>query len=125
MESKLILIVNWLKSSGLKVNESKMEVSIFHRKDTAQVEILVSGIPVKSKDHMNVVGVLFDTKLTWAKHISTQINKANSALHAIKLIRKYFSQKEILFYNSEVWHIPMLKPDFLQQKVWITIFKEM
>ena len=59
------------------------------------------------------------------KTFSIQTNKANSALHAIKLIRKYFNQKEILnlltsnfyailFYNSEVWHIPTLKPDLKQ-----------
>ena len=70
-------------------------------------------------------GVIFDSKLTWSKHISKQTNKANSALHAIKLIRKFFNQSEILtlltanfysilFYNSEVWHIPKLKPELKQ-----------
>ena len=62
---------------------------------------------------MNVLRVEFDSKLTWSKHISSQINKANKALHAIKIIKKYFSQTEVLtlltsnFYtilynNSEV-----------------------
>ena len=125
MEEKLRVIIKWLKDSGLKVNESKTEICLFYRKDSPQVEVLVSGIVVKTKDHMNVVGVIFDSKLNWAKHISTQINKANSALHAIKLIRKYFNPKEILslltanyfsilYYNSEVWHIPSLKPELKQ-----------
>ena len=125
MEIKLRKIIKWLKNSGLKVNESKTEICMFHRKDTTQVEINVSGIPVKSKDHMNVVGVMFDSKLNWAKHVSIQVNKANSALHAIKLIKKYFKQDEILtlltsnfysilYYNSEVWHIPALKPEIKQ-----------
>ena len=50
------------------------------------------------------------------------INKANRALNAIKLIRKFFNTKElitlvtsnfysVLFYNSEVWHIPSLNQD--------------
>ena len=74
---------------------------------------------------MNALGVVFDSKLNWAKHIANQINKANRALHAIKLIRRYFSKNEILqlltsnfysilFYNSEVWHIPHLKPPLKQ-----------
>ena len=74
---------------------------------------------------MNVLGVIFDNKLNWAKHVANQISKANRALHAIKLIRKYFSKQEILklltsnfysilFYNSEVWHLPNLKPSLKQ-----------
>ena len=74
---------------------------------------------------MNVLGVIFDSKLNWAKHVANQINKANRALHAIKMIRKYFTKDEILqlltsnfysilYYNYEVWHIPNLKPQLKQ-----------
>ena len=56
---------------------------------------------------------------------ANKINKANKALHAIKLIKKYFTQAEILtlittnffsilYYNSEVWHLPTLKPEIKQ-----------
>ena len=38
---------------------------------------------------MNVLGVCFDSKLTWALHVANAINKANKALHAIKLIKKF------------------------------------
>ena len=83
--------------------------------------ISVNNTHVMSKDSINVLGITFDSKLTWAKHISSQIGKANRALHAIRLIKKYFNQDEllslltsnfysILYYNSEVWHIPKLKP---------------
>ena len=125
MTEKLQIISNWLKSSGLKVNESKTELCLFYRKDTPPVEITINNVIIRSMQNMNVLGVIFDSKLTWSKHISTQINKANKALHAIKMIRKYFSQSElltlltsnfysILYYNSEIWHIPNLKPDLKQ-----------
>ena len=74
---------------------------------------------------MNVLGVTFDSRLTWSIHISNQINKANKALYAIKLIKKYFTQTEILtlitsnyfsvlYYNSEIWHLPTLNPEIKQ-----------
>ena len=121
MESKLKIITKWLKDSGLKVNEEKTELTHFYRKDTPPVMINVNNINIVSKDSINVLGITFDSKLTWAKHIATQINKANKALHAIKMIKKYFNFEEILslltsnfysvlYYNSEVWHIPKLKP---------------
>ena len=68
---------------------------------------------------MNVLGVTFDSRLNWSAHISNQINKANKALHAIRLIKKYLTTNEILtlitanfysilYYNSEVWLLPKL-----------------
>ena len=72
---------------------------------------------------MNVLGVIFDSKLNWASHVSKQINKANQALQAIKLIKKFFKPEEtlltanfcsVLYYNSEVWHLPTLKPEIKQ-----------
>ena len=68
---------------------------------------------------MNVLGVCFDSKLTWSTHIANTINKA------IKLIKKYFTNNEILqlltsnfysilYYNSEIWHLPSLPPQSKQ-----------
>ena len=80
---------------------------------------------LRSTNTMNALGVIFDSKLNWAKYVANQINKANRALHAIKMIRKYFTKDKILqlltsnfysilYYNSEVWHIPNLKPQLKQ-----------
>ena len=125
MEAKLSIVTKWLSGSGLKVNEQKTELCHFYRKDTPPVEITLNNAKIKSSFEMNVLGVLFDSKLTWANHVSKQINKANKALHAIKLIKKYFNPSEILtlltsnfysvlYYNSEVWHLPTLKPQIKQ-----------
>ena len=125
MEAKLTLVIDWLTDSGLKVNENKTEICLFYRKDTPPVNILVNNIVIKSSNQMNVLGVTFDSRLTWSIHISNQINKANKALYAIKLIKKYFTQTEILtlitsnyfsilYYNSEIWHLPTLNPEIKQ-----------
>jgi hypothetical protein len=89
------------------------------------VEISVNNTIIKSKDTMNVLGVTFDSKLNWSKHVANQVAKSSRALHAIKMIRKFFFKDEILslltsnfysilFYNSEVWHLPNLKPPLKQ-----------
>ena len=125
MVSKLAQIVKWLSDSGLKVNETKTELCLFYRKDTPPIEIIINNALIKSSNEMNLLGITFDRKMTWSIHISKQINKVNKALHVIKLIKKYFTQAEILtlittnffsilYYNSEVWHLPTLKPEIKQ-----------
>ena len=39
---------------------------------------------------MNVLGVQFDSKLSWSEHVNKTINKAKRTHHAINLIKKYF-----------------------------------
>jgi hypothetical protein len=117
MRKKLENITKWLKDSGLKVNESKTELCLFNRKDQPPLELNVNGQLLISKSHMNVLGVSFDSKLNWQIQIQNSITKAKRALNAIKLIRKFFTKNElltlitanyysILYYNSEIWHLP-------------------
>ena len=44
-------------------------------------------IVVQSIPNINVLGVCFDSKFTWSKHIANTINKANKALHVKRLIK--------------------------------------
>jgi hypothetical protein len=119
MQTKLELITSWLRDSGLKVNENKTEVCLFHRKDQPLITLTLNGNILKSKDNMNVLGVAFDCKLNWQIQVQKVITKAKSNLHAIQLIRNHFTKKEtlqlitsnyysVLYYNSEIWHLPSL-----------------
>ena len=117
MTAKLSLIIKWFKDSGLKVNESKTELCLFHRKDQLPIEIEINNTKLISKNSINVLGITFDSKMNWQNQIENVITKAKKALHAIKLVRKYFNKNEllrlitanyysILYYNSEIWHLP-------------------
>jgi hypothetical protein len=121
MEKDLEIMTKWLKDSGLKVNESKTELCLFHRKDCPQITIRLNQNTISSSTSMNVLGITFDSKLQWSKQVANVVKKSTKALHAIRLIRPYFSFSElrslitsnfysILYYNSEVWHLPTLNP---------------
>ena len=114
MEGKLEMITRWLKDSGLVVNEEKTEICLFHRADHETVELMINGQSIRSKKTINVLGVLFDSKLQWSNQVSQAINKSKKALHGIKLIKKYLTKSEIkmlitsnfysvLYYNCEIW----------------------
>ena len=122
----LEMIIKWLRDSGLKVNDAKTEACLFHRKDHAPVEVSINDINIVTSASMNVLGVQFDSKLQWCKHIETTIKKSKKALQAIYLIRKYFNKKEllmlitsnyysILYYNADIWLTPTLGPNAYKQ----------
>ena len=125
-ETKLTTITKWLKDSGMKINETKTELCLFYRNDHAPVTIILNNIQITSKTSINVLGVQFDSKLSWSDQVCKSINKAKKAYHAINLIKRYFNSDElkglltsnyysILYYNSEIWHIPTLSPHLKQK----------
>ena len=126
MQRTIELITKWLRQSGLKVNDGKTEVCLFHRKDHPTINIIFNNVSIKTNNSMNVLGVLFDSKMQWQPQIQNTANKSKRALHAITLIRKYFNNEQImklitacyysvLYYNAEVWLLPNLRPQSKQK----------
>jgi hypothetical protein len=116
---KLVRIVKWLKDSGLKVNEKKTELCVFHRNKNTDGNLKIDNTTILAKSEMNVLGLTFDSRLNWGPQVSRAIKGANNSLQAIKMIRKYFKTFEIiqlltsnfyskLYYGSEIWHLPTL-----------------
>ena len=125
IQIKLENVVKWLVDSGMKVNEAKTDLCLFYKQDTTPITFLLNGKQITSNSKINVLGVIFDSKLQWIDHVALTLKKANSALCAIKLISRYFNTKELsnlitanfyslLYYNSEIWHLPTLNPRLKQ-----------
>ena len=123
MEDSLNNISNWLKDSGLIVNANKTEICIFSKKDTATITITIDGQRVQSSKTINVLGITFDSKLTWGPQVTKAITESSRALNALRLIGRFFNREEkiqlvtsnyysILFYNSEVWYLDNLKQNY-------------
>ena len=119
LEAKLEMITKWLRDSGLVVNESKTEVCLFYKNDTPKITIRIQNALIDSKKEMNVLGVIFDSKLNWSSHVASTICKAKKALYALKVLRKFFNDQEmrilldsyfysVLYYNAVLWLTPEL-----------------
>ena len=126
MQRKIEAMTKWLRDSGLTVNEAKTECCLFYKNDHQLINIKINDVTIRSKPSINVLGVLFDSKLNWSTQVAQTIMKAKKTLHAIKLIRKFFRKDElkqlltsnffsVLYYNCEVWLTPMMDPRSKQQ----------
>ena len=104
----------------MQVNSKKTEFCIFYRYDVAPKKIELFNEKIISKNEIKILGVIFDSKLTWHNHINRTIQRCKKTLQAIKLISTYFTIDEKLnivtsifysrlYYGAEVWLIPALK----------------
>ena len=110
LKKKVEIIIKWLKDSGLKVNESKTELCIFHRTENTEGRLVIDDAMIESKNEMNVLGITFDSKLQWTSQVSRAIKGANKSLQAIKLIRKYFTRNEIIQLLTSYFYSKLYPP---------------
>jgi hypothetical protein len=122
VEKSVATVSEWLKSSGLKVNEAKTELCVFHKSKDVSIEMELCKHKIKNRDNMNILGILFDKHLNWKDHINKAVTEANQRLFALKVIKRYFSNSELkslltslffssLYYGSEIWHLPKLSAE--------------
>ena len=96
--TKIQTVSNWLTKSGLKINDQKTEICIFHRKEKSTETVSINNIQITTTNQITILGIVFDSNLTWDPQYNTAIKEANHNLFAIKIISKYFTKEERLTY---------------------------
>jgi hypothetical protein len=89
-------ITKLLKDSGTSVNKSKTGIYTFYKTKLRQFSIIIGDVSIKTKNEINALGKGFDTRLCWPHQSVHAIQKSKKELNVIKLIRKFFSTKELL-----------------------------
>ena len=54
MQNKLEIMTNWLRDSGLIVNESKTELCLFYKANHIPIDIDINNVTIRSKSSINV-----------------------------------------------------------------------
>jgi hypothetical protein len=70
IEKSIEAITKWLWQSGLKVNPNQTEACLLYKHDVVPITIRVGDSTIATKNSINVLGVVFDSKLRWDLHIS-------------------------------------------------------
>ena len=116
-----------------RLQACKTDLCLFHSRDAAPLVKKFNGVSIASSKKKNVLGVIFDQKMHWSDHIGYCIQKSSKTLTAIRLIKGFFTTKEllqlitsnfysVLYYNSEIWHLQSLKTN-LKHKLLSTSAK--
>jgi hypothetical protein len=64
------------KKSGLKLNKNKTKICLFYRKDHLPIDMVFNNVTVKGQKTINVLGVIFDSKLQSTNQVCNVIKKA-------------------------------------------------
>lgn len=110
-------LIAWCEQNSLPLNISKCTVlTISRKRETIKFEYMMGNDVLKSVSEQKDLGIIFDSKYTFERHVSYIVNKANKTLGFLfrcgKLFRKIdtFIQiynslvRSVLEYGSVVWN---------------------
>ena len=118
----------WMIMNGMMVSEEKTEICMFHQRDVEETRINMGNHAITVKKNIKILGIIFDSKLNWQEQARSAMKKANKAKQGLSIIRKYFTQKEMLrlstayfystlYYGSRVWLISTLHGQ-IKKQLW-------
>ena len=86
MQKAINLTVEFGARENLKFNLQKTNIMFFHRKNKFKEpkRLKMSGIEINYSDHVKYLGVTFDTRLRFNKHIENKLVKAKKHLMLLR-----------------------------------------
>jgi len=72
MQNSLDKLVEWCDLSGFKISTGKKTVAVLftHRRDHIDGIFRINGSPVKVERKAKLLGIVFDSRLTWNDHVN-------------------------------------------------------
>ena len=97
------IILRWFKVNSLKANPGKFQFMILGKKksDYNLVKLKINSIEILETNHVTLLGIRIDNKLTFNEHINNLCRTASYKLNALRRIRRYLSlEKAKVLYNA-------------------------
>ena len=112
LEEDSSVIVKWFSDYFLKLNDDKCHLMIFGEKST-EATVSIGNSMINESDYEKLLGVTFDKKLSFKKHVEDLSKKANQKLHALARLSNYIDpiKSEIVmnsFIRSQFNYCPLV-----------------
>ena len=119
LENDAIQFMNWFKQNGMKANPNKFQFIILEPSYTSSENpvpsyLCVDNYEIKNEKHVKILGVTFDKKLNFTKHINNICKKTGKQVNILKQMSSF------LDYRGKVnIHVSFIKSNFLYcSNVW-------
>ena len=113
LERALASSAKWFQINGLRLNADKCELIVLGGPLSDPLTLCLQGEELKESDSAKLLGIEFDNKLSFSKHIIGICKRANGKLNALKRIKGMLTdkQKKIVansFILSEFAYCPLV-----------------
>ena len=92
MENTSCILLDWIKSNGLKANPDKFSLILSDIKAVDKIQL--EGKDIYNSKNSKLLGIKIDGKLMFNDHVTDLCNKASCKLHALARISSYMTQKQ-------------------------------
>ena len=97
--------ITWFKTNFMMVNPDKFQVmfikSIYNKEDEVPETIAINGNILKNEDHVKLLGITIDAKLSFDLHINNICRRASQQLNILRRFSRSFQLKEMtMVYNA-------------------------
>ena len=94
------MIVKWFSDHLLKFNNEKFHFMLFEDK-SPETTIKIGNSEIKDSGYEQVLGITFDKKLNFKKHLEDLCRKANRKIHVLARVSNYIDPvKSGILMNS-------------------------
>ena len=96
----LVSVNAWCDLCGMKLNASKTKTMIVSRSRTMHPQSLlltIDGTVLKKSDDLDILGVTFDSKLTFEKHLRSVSRAASQRLGMLRKSWRVFHDKLLIW----------------------------
>ncbi len=106
--------VTWLESIGMIVNINKNKAVLFSRSPVPSLEIKVKVSGFRTSPTMKILGVIFDSALSWKPQVEKVLKIARGTIHGLRVLRRTLPLQQFMniltsqffskiYYGSQVW----------------------
>ena len=98
METNLAALDSWFRANSLKVNANKTQLIVFGSRQNLQsislseVSVTFRGVPLRPCTEVKNLGLVFDSHLTWDRHISLLTRRCFGMLTGLVHLRHYLPE---------------------------------
>jgi len=87
MQDSLNKLVQWCNLNGLKISVNITVAVLFtRRRDRIDNILKINGDSIKIENKANILGIIFDSKLSWNDHVNYIVDKCKKRLNLQRAI---------------------------------------
>ena len=108
----LVKINKWCKQWGMKMNPRKTQSMIVSRSRTVNPlhpDLFIDGVPLTTNTSFKILGVIFDSKLTFELHLRSMSKSIAQKLGLLRKSSKIFGDQSILLKCFNSFILPSLE----------------